>query len=240
MDEVQRVPTLFNYLQGILDKSKKNGQFILSGSSRFTLNQSISQSLAGRVGIVQLLPLSISESINGNVLPEKLNDILFNGSYPRILAEGSNPVNWLNSYIQTYVEKDVRQLLKINDIDTFRRFISLCAGSIGSLLNLNRMANDCSIRVSTASSWLSILRSSYICYTIQPHHENFRKRIVKTPKLYFYDTGLASRFLGIQNSDQLDIHPMRGHLFENLVISELYKECYNAFFTYFNCDCFFG
>ena len=227
LDEVQRCPELFNYLQGIVDEDGRNGLYILTGSSQFHLNREISQSLAGRVGSVRLLPFSIEELKEAGQFNESIDHNLFHGFYPRILAKGSTPRRWLNAYIETYLEKDVRELMEVRNRDNFLRFISLCAGNVGSLLNLSRIATDCSITVPTAKSWLSVLQASYICFTLQPHSANFRKRVVKTPKLYFHDVGLACRLLGIQEEGQLRTHPLRGSLFENMVVSDVLKSRYN-------------
>ena len=223
LDEVQRCPDLFNYLQRIIDEDQRNGLYILTGSSQFQLNQHISQSLAGRVGNLSLLPFSIAELKANKQFNQSIDHNLFHGFYPRILTKGSTPRRWLNAYIETYIEKDIRQLMEIKNRDRFLRFISLCAGNVGSLLNLSRIATDCSISVPTAKSWLSVLQASYICFTLQPHSSNFRKRIVKTPKLYFYDVGLACRLLGIQEESQIKTHPLRGSLFENMVVTDLLK-----------------
>ena len=223
LDEVQRCPDLFNYLQRIIDEDQRNGLYILTGSSQFQLNQQISQSLAGRVGNLSLLPFSIAELKTAKKFNDSIDHNLFHGFYPRILTKGSTPRRWLNAYIETYIEKDIRQLMEIKNRDSFLRFISLCAGNVGSLLNLSRIATDCSISVPTAKSWLSVLQASYICFTLKPHSSNFRKRIVKTPKLYFYDVGLACRLLGIQEESQIKTHPLRGSLFENMVVTDLLK-----------------
>lgn len=227
LDEVQRCPGLFNYLQGVVDEDGRNGLYILTGSSQFQLNREISQSLAGRVGNLSLLPFSIAELKAAKRFNPSIDHNLFHGFYPRILAQGSTPRRWLNAYIETYIEKDVRQLMEIRNRDSFLRFVSLCAGNTGSLLNLSRIATDCSVTVPTATSWLSVLKASYICFTLQPHASNFRKRIVKTPKLYFHDVGLACRLLGIQEESQLKTHPLRGSLFENMIVADILKTRYN-------------
>ena len=223
LDEVQRCPALFNYLQGIVDSDGRNGIYILTGSSQFQLNHHISQSLAGRVGTLSLLPFTIDEIKIAGAFNDSIDHNLYHGFYPRIRAQASTPRRWLNAYIETYIEKDVRELMEIKNRDNFLRFVSLCAGNVGSLLNLSRIATDCSITVPTAKSWLSVLQASYICFTLQPHSTNFRKRIVKTPKLYFYDTGLASRLLGIEEECQMRTHPLRGNLFENMIIADVLK-----------------
>ena len=227
LDEVQRCPSLFSYLQGIVDDDGRNGMYILTGSSQFHLNQHISQSLAGRVGTLSLLPFTIAEVKAAGNFSDSIDHNLYNGFYPRILAQGSTPRRWLNAYIETYIEKDVRQLMEIKNRDRFIRFVSLCAGNVGALVNLSRIATDCSITVPTAKSWLSILQASYICFTLKPHASNFRKRIVKTPKLYFYDVGLACRLLGIQEESQIRTHPLRGNLFENMIVADVLKHRFN-------------
>lgn len=223
LDEVQRCPALFNYLQGIVDSDGRNGIYIITGSYQFQLNRQISQSLAGRVGKLSLLPFTIDEIKNVGKFNDSIDHNLYHGFYPRILAHSSTPRRWLNAYIETYIEKDVRELMEIRNRDNFLRFVSLCAGNVGSLLNLSRIATDCSITVPTAKSWLSVLQASYICFTLQPHSTNFRKRIVKTPKLYFYDVGLASRLLGIEEESQMRTYPLRGNLFENMIVADVLK-----------------
>lgn len=225
LDEAQRVPHLFSYLQQILDEYNKPGLFIITGSNNFLLQESISQSLAGRIAYLNLLPFSLNELADtGNW---SLNEILFKGAYPPIYDQAVETNSWYNNYIQTYIERDVRQLKNINDLYTFERFIKLCAGRIGQLLNMSNLAIETGVDHKTISSWIGILESSFIIYRLQPHHRNFNKRIVKMPKLYFYDTGLASALLGIQNEQQIDISPYRGPLFENFVITELIKTRFN-------------
>jgi uncharacterized protein len=229
-DEVQNIPELFSFIQVYVDEHKKPGHIILTGSHNLLLNESITQSLAGRTAIVTLLPLSISELKNVSLLPDSYIKIIQKGSYPKVIASKDKlkPSEWYPSYIHTYVERDVRQLKNVNDLSLFQDFIGLCAGRIGQLLNLSLLANDCGITVNTAKSWLSILESSYIVFMIRQHHKNFNKRIVKTPKLYFYDTGLACSILGIENEEQLFQHYMRGNLFESFIISELVKHFHNS------------
>lgn len=225
LDEVQRAPELFSYLQGRLDASPRAGQFILTGSQQFGMMAQISQTLAGRVGLLKLLPFSLGE------LPDaastRLNEILWNGAYPPIFDQGIDPAFWYDGYIATYVERDVRQILQIQDTHLFQRFLALCAGNIGQLFNASRIGNDCGLNHGTVSKWLSVLEASYVAFRLQPHHKNFRKRLVKTPKIYFYDLGLAIRLLGIETPRQLDTHPLRGALFENWVILEQLKNRYN-------------
>jgi predicted AAA+ superfamily ATPase len=228
IDEAQRVPDLFSYIQTHVDEIGKEGMYILAGSHNFLLMQLISQSLAGRCAILKLLPFSHSEMQIGHILPADVNDEIFTGSYPRIYDKKINPIDYYPPYIQTYVERDVRQLKNIGDLSQFVRFIKLCAGRIGQLLNLSSLAGDCGIAVSTAKAWISLLEASYIVYLLKPDFNNYSKRLVKTPKLYFHDTGLACSLLGIKDASQLTLHYMRGELFENLVINEFIKSAYNS------------
>lgn len=188
----------------------------------------ISQSLAGRVGFLQLLPFSITELAG---FLDGIDDLLFKGFYPPIYDRRLVPSRWYANYVLTYVERDVRQMINVRDLSTFQRFLRLCAARTGQLLNLSGMANDCGITHNTAKSWISILEASYILFLLKPHHQNFNKRLVKTPKIYFYDTGLAAWLLGIQDDDQLSIHPMRSALFETWVVSELHKGRFNRGLT---------
>ena len=223
IDEAQRVPALFSYLQTHTDLAGREGMYCLAGSHNFLLMESISQSLAGRTAILKLLPFSHSEMCNAKILPKTTDEEIFYGSYPRIFDKSIAPTDYYPPYIQTYLERDVRILKNIGNMTDFLRFTQLCAGRIGQLLNLSSLANDCSISVSTASAWFSILETSYICYTLHPDYRNYTKRLVKTPKLYFYDTGLACALLGIRSAMQVNTHYLRGALFENLVINEFVK-----------------
>ena len=225
LDEAQRVPHLFSYLQQILDEHNHSGLFIITGSNNFLLQENISQSLAGRIAYLNLLPFSLKELAGtGNW---NLNELLFKGAYPPIYDQAVETNSWYNNYIRTYIERDVRQLKNIKDLYTFERFVKLCAGRIGQLLNMSNLAIETGVDHKTISSWIGILESSFVVYRLQPHHRNFNKRIVKMPKLYFYDTGLASALLGIQSPEQLDTNPYRGALFENFVITELIKKSFN-------------
>lgn len=223
IDEAQRVPALFSYLQTHTDLAGREGMYCLAGSHNFLLMENISQSLAGRTAILKLLPFSHSEMRRASILPRTTDEEIFYGGYPRIFDKSIAPTDYYPPYIQTYLERDVRTLKNIGNMTDFLRFTQLCAGRIGQLLNLSSLANDCSISVSTASTWLSILETSYICYTLRPDHTNYTKRLVKTPKLYFYDTGLACALLGIRSAMQVNTHYLRGALFENLVINEFIK-----------------
>jgi predicted AAA+ superfamily ATPase len=225
LDEAQRVPELFSYLQQILDETATYGLFIITGSNNFLLQESISQSLAGRVGYMYLLPLSLEEISDKN---QNSNTLLFKGGYPALYNEATDPVKWFANYIRTYVERDVRMLKNITDLVVFERFIRLCAGRIGHLLNMSNLAVEVGVDTKTIGSWISVLEASFIVFRLQPYHENYNKRIVKMPKLYFYDTGLAVALLGIENADQLTLNPFRGNLFENMIIIDFLKRRYNA------------
>lgn len=222
-DEVQRVPDLFSYLQEVLDGEKRPGRYILTGSQQFGVMAHISQSLAGRVGLLALLPFSATELQDAGHFPDTWPEALFRGGYPPLVDQGIDPQFWLNAYLATYVERDVRQIVNVQDTSLFQRFLELCAGNIGQLFNASRIGNDCGLNHGTVSKWFSILESSYIAFRLPPHHRNFRKRLVKTPKLYFWDTGLAIQLLGIETPAQLATHPLRGALFENWIIVELMK-----------------
>jgi uncharacterized protein len=223
LDEVQRAPELFSYLQGVVDERSTPGQFILTGSHNFYLMQNISQSLAGRVSILTLLPLSLEELLSAGLTGHDLNKILFQGGYPRIYDRNLEPTEWLDNYVRTYVERDVRLLKNIGDLSTFTKFLKMCAARAGSLLNLSSLAIDCGITHNTAKSWLAVLEASYLAFLLQPYHRNFGKRIKKAPKLCFFDSGLLCHLLGLQNAGMLATHPQRGAIFESFILSEIYK-----------------
>jgi hypothetical protein len=226
-DEVQRAPDLFSYLQGSIDKNKKSGQYILTGSQQFGLMSGITQSLAGRVAKITLLPFSYAELQAEGREPKAIEELLFKGLYPPIYDHGYKPEVWFNNYIDTYVERDIRQLINVRDLSNFQRFLGMCAARSGQILNLSSLANDCGITHSTAKAWISVLEAGYVVHLLQPHHKNFNKRVIKSPKLYFYDVGLAARLLGIEDAQQLVTHSMRGSLFETWVVSELLKYRFN-------------
>lgn len=226
IDEFQYVPELLSYIQTIVDREKKMGHFILTGSQNFLMSQSITQSLAGRVSLHTLLPLSVPELAQSNLLPAEIEPMLYQGSYPAIYAQQVPPHKLYSNYIQTYVERDVRQLTNVGDLSTFQLFLALCAARVGQLLNLTSLANDCGISDHTAKRWISILEASYIIFLLRPYHVNFGKRLVKTPKLYFYDSGLACHLLKIKQ-DELALHQSRGNLFESFAIAEIVKWHYN-------------
>ena len=222
LDEVQHTPELFSYIQSLVD-GDRNIQFVLTGSSNFLLMEKISQTLAGRTAILHLLPFSIAELKPNIPAFERYESLIYKGQYPRIYDREIAPRDFYPSYIQTYVEKDVRLMKNIGNINTFIRFVQLCAGRTGQLVNYAGLASDAGISPNTAKAWLSILESSYIVYQLAPYHRNFNKRIVKSSKLYFYDTGLACSLLGIRDEEQVALHYMKGALFENLVINEFIK-----------------
>lgn len=228
LDEAQRVPAIFSYLQQLLDESNDAGKFILTGSNNFLLQQNIVQSLAGRLAYLYLLPFSVSELKSGNMLPETLNEMLFSGSYPPVFQQKIDPEKWFPNYIKTYVERDVRLIKNISNLGAFERFLRLCAGRVGQLLNKSNLGIEVGVDSKTIDAWLTILESSFIIHLLKPHHQNFNKRLVKMPKLYFYDTGLVCALLGIQNQLQIQTHPLRGSLFENFVVGEFMKTRYNC------------
>lgn len=227
IDEAQRVPSLFSYLQTYVDKEGREGMYLLAGSQNFLLLSGINQSLAGRTAILRLLPFSYRELTDKGIAADAVDEWIFTGGYPRIYDKGISATDYYPNYIATYVERDVRQMRNIGNLSVFERFIRLCAARIGQLFNISAVANESGVSVSTVNAWLSILEASYICYRLQPNYNNYNKRLVKTPKLYFYDTGLACSLLNIHNSRQLATHYLRGGLFENMVINELSKRCYN-------------
>ncbi len=244
IDEAQLVPKLFSYIQGRVDRNQKAGQYILSGSQHFLLNEAVSQSLAGRAAILQLLPFSLSELAEREGLPidelglkkpplgirdssGSLMESMFQGFYPRPRAQGVPVVDWMPAYYRTYLERDVRSLANIGDLDSFSRFVRLLAGRCGQLLDLSSLGNDAGISHTTASRWISILEASFLIFRLRPYFRNFSKRLIKSPKVYFIDTGLLCYLLGIRNAEELLLHPLRGQIFECFIISQLYKERLN-------------
>ena len=228
LDEIQRTPALFSYLQEILDNTKQKGLFILTGSNNFLLQQSISQTLAGRIATIHLLPFSIEELKNGKVLPKNDDELMIKGFYPPVYDQDIDPQDWCPNYIRTYIEKDVRQIKNITDLIVFERFIKLLAGRSGQELNNSALAVETGVDVKTVQSWIGILESSFIIYLLKPHHKNFNKTIVKRPKLYFYDSALVCYLLGIRDNNHLQTHPLKGAIFEGMVITELLKNRTNA------------
>jgi len=223
---------MFSYLQTKVDNDNIPGQFILTGSQQFGLIEGVSQSLAGRVGFLQLLPFSISELYQAHFNLTNVTKLLYQGFYPPIYDTKVTPQQWYSNYVMTYLERDLRKMINVSNLSTFQRFLRLCASRIGQLLNLSGLANDCGISHNTAKSWISVLEASYILFLLQPHHKNFNKRLIKTPKLYFYDTGLAAWLLNIQNDTQLDTHYQKGNLFESFIISEFIKSRFNNGFPH--------
>ena len=226
IDEMQHVPSLFSYLKETADSSGANGQYVLTGSENFALNEAIGESLAGRVAQLRLLPFSLEErrrAGGGDSFP----DIAYGGFYPRIVDQQLEPRQALADYFETYVERDVRRMGGVGNLSAFRQFAALCAGRVGSLLDLTSIGDDVGVSRTTIRNWLAVLERSYIVFLLQPFHANIRKRLVKTPKIYFYDVGLASHLLGIQEAGQVATHPLRGQLFENIVVAETVKYCWN-------------
>ncbi|MDE0133960.1 MAG: ATP-binding protein [Acidimicrobiaceae bacterium] len=223
IDEIQRAPDLLSYLQGIIDDGQRPGQWILTGSHHLALTAGVSQSLAGRTAVLTLLPLARSELVGFAEHPRTLDASIAAGGYPAIFEREIEPAEWLSAYVSTYIERDVRTVTNVGDLAAFTRFVQLCAGRCGQLLNYASLAADCGISQPTAKAWLSILQATYIVFTLPPYHANNRKRLVKMPKLHFYDSGLACWLLGIREPAQLSSHPLRGALFETWVVSEIAK-----------------
>lgn len=226
LDEIQNVPDLPSWLQVHVDESGESGQFVMTGSRQFEVMEAVSQSLAGRTAMLNLLPFSMDELRAGGWIRDN-DEHIHRGFYPRIYSSGLDPNRVLSDYISTYIERDLRQLSQIHNISLFERFLGLCAGRVGQILNFSSLANDTGISHTTASEWMTLLQASYVVYLLKPYHGNFKKRLIKSPKLYFYDTGLASRLLGIEKAEHVIHHPLRGNLFENLVVGELLKYRFN-------------
>ena len=228
IDEFQRVPELTSRIQVLVDERGTNGQFVLTGSQNFHTSDRIAQSLAGRTAIIRLLPFSLEELRSGLPhIPADIDTYLFRGMYPRIWDQHLDPTVAYGGYVETYLERDLRQLSQIKDLTQFQRFLALCAGRVGQLLNLSSLADDAGVSHKTVGEWISLLETSFVLFRLPPFHANINKRLIKSPKLYFYDAGLASWLMGIEDHRQIATHPLRGALFENLVISELLKYRYN-------------
>jgi len=223
IDEVQRVPSLFSYIQTIVDDSGKMGQFILSGSQNFQLMQNITQSLAGRVALFQLLPLDFQELKSEGFLDADPLSALVKGFYPAIFNRNIEPATFYYNYVQTYVQRDVSELIELKNISLFKKFLRLLASRVGQLVNYSSLANDCGVSQPTIKSWIAALESSYLVFTLQPYFENIGKRLIKTPKIYFYDTGLLCYLLGIKHAEDLLTHSLKGNLFENMMVAEYVK-----------------
>jgi hypothetical protein len=228
IDEAQRSPELFAWLQGVVDEEPRPGRFVLTGSSQFGLLSGISQSLAGRVALLNLLPFTSTELSGAGLLAASLDEVLFTGSYPPIFDRRLEPGGWYGNYVQTYLERDVRQLINVRDLTQFQRFLRLCAGRTGQLLNLSALGDETGVSHNTVRDWISVLEASFVVHRLPPYHRNFNKRLVKTPKLYFLDSGLAAWLLGIESPAQLATHPLRGALFETWVVAELLKKRLNS------------
>lgn len=227
LDEAQRAPALFSYLQSAVDSDRTPGRFVLTGSQQFGLLSGISQSLAGRAALIHLLPFGLAE-LDAAHRPRSLEDLLWRGLYPPVVAQRAPPESWYPDYAATYLERDVRQLVNVRDLAQFRRFVRMCAARTGQLLNLSSLAADCGVTHNTARAWISVLEASYLVHLLPPHHRNFGKRLVKAPKLYFIDTGLAASLIDIRRAKDLEIHPARGALFETWAVAELLKRRFNA------------
>ena len=226
LDEVQRLPVLLSYIQGIVDKTRKRGTFILTGSHQPQLHEAISQSLAGRTAILSLWPFSINE-IRRYEQPQNPFDLIYRGFFPKLHQEKLEPRRFFNGYLQTYVERDVRALIHLRDLSSFQKFLILLAGRVGQVVNLASLSNDVGVSATTIRNWLSVLKASYILFELPPFFENVQKRVIKSPKLYFTDVGLAAFLLGIHTADQAFRDPLRGNLYENLVIADIGKGALN-------------
>jgi predicted AAA+ superfamily ATPase len=226
LDEIQNASHLISYIQTIVDEKEINGMFILTGSNQFLLLNKVNQSLAGRTAILKLLPLSFQE-IESHKKGYEIDDLLYNGFYPAIYSKNREATKSYSFYYQTYLEKDVRELINLKNLSLFKTFIKLCAGRVGQIFNASKLANETGVSVPTIKSWISILEASYVIYLLPPWYDNISKRLIKSPKLYFYDVGLASYLLGVRNKRHLIAHPLRGNLFENMIVSELLKTNFN-------------
>ncbi len=228
-DEIQRMPALLSYIQGIVDKTDKKGLFILTGSHQLALHESVSQSLAGRTAILKLLPFTINE-VTDITQQFSLDEYIYHGMYPRIFKDNLNPTKFYRDYVQTYLERDVRQMINVKDVLLFQQFLKLCAGRTGQIFNSHHLSNELGISYHTVTHWLSILEASFVIFRLQPYFENFGKRIIKSPKIYFTDVGLAAYLLDINTVEQVSRDPLRGSLVENLVVSEFIKNRLNQGF----------
>ena len=228
IDEIQRVPQLFSYIQGIIDQRKKASQFVLTGSSQLEMLQGISQSLAGRASVLKLLPLSLEEIPERGKTFSSLEEVLLSGSYPSIHFDGRPTADWYLDYCKNYLERDVRRLVAVKDLGTFQLFLKMCAARCGQIINYTSFANDCGISPNTTKEWINILEASFIVFKLTPYYKNYSKRLIKSPKLYFYDTGIVCSLLGITSAEALITHSLRGGIFESWAISEIQKHYANA------------
>ncbi len=223
LDEIQRCPELPSYLQVLVDRDRQKGKWILTGSQNLSLLESVSQSLAGRTAVLHLLPLTYPEICRFNAYPKEIDALMLTGGYPAIYDQKIDPSQWLRAYVGTYIDRDARNITRITDLVTFQRFVELCAGRTGQMLNLSSLAADAGISQPTAKAWLGVLETSFLVFRLVPFISNMRKRLVKMPKLFFYDTGLVCWLLGIRSADQLRNHPLRGAIFETWIVSEIIK-----------------
>jgi predicted AAA+ superfamily ATPase len=227
IDEIQHLPELFSHIQAYVEAHPENGKIVITGSQNFQLSEKIAQTLAGRVAICTLPPLTMAELAGLDLVPTDVNQLIVSGGYPGVQALGQRPIDFFSNYLATYIERDVRSLRNIGNLDLFRRFMILLASRVGQLLNIQSLCNDLGVDQKTASAWLSVLEASYIVFRLPPFYQNFGKRLTKRSKLYFYDTGLVSYLLGIADADTLGTHFIRGQLFENLVVSDILKTVEN-------------
>jgi predicted AAA+ superfamily ATPase len=230
IDEIQRAPQLVSYIQVLVDELKSNGRYILTGSEQFRVSTTIAQSLAGRTAILRLLPLSLEELKQQGTFPS-IDSLLLQGGYPRLYEQALAPGDMYRDYVETYIERDIRQVVAIKDLSLYRKFVQLCAGRIGQPLNLTSLGNDVGVSHTTIREWISILEASYIAFLLPPYFANISKRLMKSPKLYFYDVGVATHLLKIRDVNSLLYHPLRGNLFENFVVSEILKAFFNRGLT---------
>lgn len=227
LDEIQHAPGLLTYIQTMIDAEKRKGYFIVTGSQNLLVNQAVTQTLAGRLAILTLLPLSMHEIQTAKLLPNSIEEAVFRGSYPLIYAENFDPVKLYANYLRSYVERDVRALKNIFDLSLFQKFLQLCAGRVGQVLNYASLANDCGIDQKTAQAWIALLEATYVIFLLQPYYKNIGKRLAKTPKLYFVDTGVACNLLNIKSAQELSLHFAKGGLVESFIIADFYKQYYN-------------
>jgi hypothetical protein len=227
LDEAQYVPEIFAYLKTAVDADPRLGRFIVTGSQQFSLLAGVTESLAGRAAFMRLLPFSVAELTGAGLSSPDPFESIVKGFYPPLYDREVTSYDWYTNYIASYVERDVRAIINVKDLGQFQTFVKMCASRVGQLLNMNALALDCGLSHNTAKAWLSVLEASGIIYLLEPYHKNFGKRLVKSPKLYFVDTGLAARLLGIKDTEQLVVHPNRGNLFESFVVAEILKARYN-------------
>ena len=227
LDEIQHAPGLLSYIQTMIDAEKRKGYFVITGSQNLLVNQAVTQTLAGRIAILTLLPLSINELQIAKLLPNNIEEAVFRGSYPLVYAESFDPVKLYANYLRSYIERDVRALKNIYDLSLFQKFLQLCAGRVGQVLNYSSLANDCGIDQKTAQAWISLLEATYVIFLLQPYYKNIGKRLAKSPKLYFVDTGVACNLLNIKSAQEVSLHFAKGGLVESLIIADFYKQYCN-------------